>query len=526
MVQGTSMNTDPGKKTISFGAIAAMLMLLVTLLPVLLFKYFPTVDGPAHLYNATLIRGLVSGDSDWYRQFFYFNQVPVPNWTGHFFQALTGLFLPVWITEKFLLLIVLGMLPYAVFSILKAAGIKMGWQCVMVLPFLFTVLLYLGFFNYLIGVSVMLLMLNRILHWKTPVPLSGFLWLSAGTLILYFSHLLPLILLMGFSVLIFLINRKEIVAPAKVAMQMVGLFVLPIAGTIYSFRFKGIEGYQGKISRIDLTELLSWITSGQPFIGLNGDVEGRTASLFAIMLIVAALVALFYIVRKRMKLAGGFWLASAIDLLVLYLVVPDGIGGGGFISLRLLLLFFLFLVIWLLHLELPSLLRTALIVTSLFAAWYPSLYRIDSAKQLSADASAVIDAAEKLPPHSVLLPLNYSTHWLHINLSAYAGTRSGVVVLDNYEAKLVDFPLRWKPSAAPALSAGNFAQSNNPEIDVDGYEKKSGIKINVVSRWSYSNQVADTIATKTDTDIKRDFQLYDKSGNFEVFMRDGSYFSE
>lgn len=513
------MNADSRKIIEIFQAPVAMLLLLITLLPVLLFKYFPTVDGPAHLYNATLIRGLVTDQAAWYSQFFYFNEVPVPNWTGHFIQAVAGSVFPVWMTEKFLLLIVLGLLPYAIFRILKSAEIKAGWHLIMIFPFLFTVLLYLGFFNYLIGISVMLLLLNRIIHLKMPMTRYEILWLCLGTLILYFSHLLPLMLLMGFTVLAFFLNRKELISPVRVAIQLAGIFSLPLAGILYSFRNKGLEGYQGTVGWVEKPELVSWIFTGKTFIGLNGDVEGKSAAVFALMLMVALLTALFLIISKRMKSRGGFWLAAAVDLLALYFIIPDGVGGGGFISLRLLLLFFLFVVIWLLHLELPSLLQTSLIVVALFSAWYPLLYRIESAKQLSADAESVINAAELLPEHSVVLPLNYSTNWLHINLSSYAGTRSGVVVLDNYEAKQVDFPLRWKKSASPATSAGNFAQSNNPEIDVNGYEKKSGFTINVISRWSFSFEDADSTGKKTDAEIRKDFRFYAKQEQFEVFIR-------
>ncbi|MBK8416653.1 MAG: hypothetical protein IPL22_20360 [Bacteroidetes bacterium] len=45
---------------------------------------FLTVDGPAHLYNATIIREMLTGDQSLYALFFKFNEQLVPNWSGHF----------------------------------------------------------------------------------------------------------------------------------------------------------------------------------------------------------------------------------------------------------------------------------------------------------------------------------------------------------------------------------------------------------------------------------------------------------
>ena len=77
--------------------------LIINLLPVLVFKFFPTVDGPAHLYNSRLIIELFwqTGPLDTY---FSFNEI-TPNWLGHILLSFFQLIFPAYAAEKCLLLI-------------------------------------------------------------------------------------------------------------------------------------------------------------------------------------------------------------------------------------------------------------------------------------------------------------------------------------------------------------------------------------------------------------------------------------
>lgn len=76
---------------------------VLTLLPVLCFKFFPTMDGPAHLYNSNLINSLLFDNNETLHSFFIFNSLPVPNWTGHLILSIFNFFLPSFIAEKILL---------------------------------------------------------------------------------------------------------------------------------------------------------------------------------------------------------------------------------------------------------------------------------------------------------------------------------------------------------------------------------------------------------------------------------------
>ena len=90
-----------------------LLMTGINLFPVLIFKFFPTMDGAAHLYNSNLIGSLLFESNPQLNSFFCFNPEPVPNWTGHLFLSVFNCFLPAFIAEKVLLIFYFIGLPYA-----------------------------------------------------------------------------------------------------------------------------------------------------------------------------------------------------------------------------------------------------------------------------------------------------------------------------------------------------------------------------------------------------------------------------
>jgi hypothetical protein len=69
-------------------------ILLIYLWPILSCNPFPSIDGPAHLYNASIISTLLKSPLAPINQLFEFNTFPEPNWSGHAALCLFLQFLP------------------------------------------------------------------------------------------------------------------------------------------------------------------------------------------------------------------------------------------------------------------------------------------------------------------------------------------------------------------------------------------------------------------------------------------------
>ena len=85
---------------------------IILLNVILLFttKFYPTMDGPSHLYNVEVIKQLIAGNET-IAEFFDINPIAIPNWTGHFLLLLFRFFAPSWLAEKFLISLYIIMLP-------------------------------------------------------------------------------------------------------------------------------------------------------------------------------------------------------------------------------------------------------------------------------------------------------------------------------------------------------------------------------------------------------------------------------
>src|SRR5262245_42920722 len=57
--------------------------------------YFVTQDGPAHVQGSSLLLKAITGEPGLWREYYYLNPRPVPNWLGHLvLAALMAIFSP------------------------------------------------------------------------------------------------------------------------------------------------------------------------------------------------------------------------------------------------------------------------------------------------------------------------------------------------------------------------------------------------------------------------------------------------
>lgn len=504
-------------------AATALAVFLILLAPVLCFRYFPTVDGPAHLYNAAIIRDVWFSREPFFGRFFSFNSEPVPNWTGHLFMIIAGTVFPVWLVEKSVLLLIVTGIPAGVTIFVRSFGAKMDWHWLMLLPFTYTLILYLGFFNFLLSTVLLFLFLPML--WKPGYP-RGALSLAGMTLAVtavYFTHLLGFLLLGVFSLAGWLWQCRSGTGTRTCLHGMPRKMFCFLPGLVLSLSYfagRGMDGFRRKTEILPFHEIWKFIREGAPLAGLNGEVEVPFTSLFAMMLGALVLIALMNrIIRKERTAHPDLLLGCALILFAAVLFVPDGVAAGGFVTLRLLLLMKLFIVAWLMCQRLHGAISFAAGAVSVYVAFGSLSYRFETARELNREVSEMISLAEEMEEGAVVLPLNYSGNWLHINLSGYLGAAKRVLVLDNYEAVQSEFPLRWRELYNPGTSAGNFTQSLNPVIDPAGYERKSGVAVTHITRWRYVPDEADTVKKSTDEFVRRAFGRVVKQGSAELFSR-------
>ena len=101
-----------------------VLLLVVHLAPVWIFRFFPSQDGPSHLYNARLLTEMLEPANFQVRLFFEYSAALHPNLLAHVLLAALQLVVSPLVAEKLLLSLIVALFPLSLAYLLD--GIRRG----------------------------------------------------------------------------------------------------------------------------------------------------------------------------------------------------------------------------------------------------------------------------------------------------------------------------------------------------------------------------------------------------------------
>ena len=504
------------------------LFVFFTAVPVLFNTYFPTVDGPAHLHNANLLKHLWFLNNDFPRDFFDFNKHLNSNFLDHLWFALFGLFLPVSLVEKSILLFYVLSLPYSFRFLVKrlvADERSARLSSYLIFSFVYSFTFRIGFFNFCVGIPVLFWTLGLWIKNRDQLSTGKIFLLASLSTIVYLSHIFNFMLL---GIIIF-VNEIQYALYFRKIRQAFKQFLFPtlivLPGLILSVLFvvSNSSFKHSPPTYLSSDRLLQTIIDLSPVITLNYDSEVGFAHIILYTLCVLLLMVIIDFFRKRKQALHfrPYWLVSSLIVLLLFFVFPDWIASGGFISIRWALFFFLMLIVLIAAKGLPPnqlfLPVAVLLTTHVFFVSYHN----ERTKILSDDAATLVRAEEFMEDNTVLLPLNYSNNWIQINHACYMATQKNIVSLDNYEPTKPHFPLIWKQGEQVYDLMPKYGNRNPPCIDIDNYERATHHKIDYLSRFCFNGDTKDSCTALIELELKKRFELIYLSENkkMELYKR-------
>ena len=181
--------------------ILIIVLLIVHLAPIWIFKYFPTQDGPSHIYNAYVLKDYHKHENYKMREVFKLNLTLFPNWTSHALMALLMYIFPPIVCEKILISLCIGLLPVSLFYFLNA--INRGKTLFGLLGFIYAYnyLLHMGFYNFALSIPMFFFTLGY--WWKHKdemgsVNIAVLYVLLLGTYFCHYQSYLQLVLSLSF----------------------------------------------------------------------------------------------------------------------------------------------------------------------------------------------------------------------------------------------------------------------------------------------------------------------------------------
>lgn len=271
-VADQSRHAAPGSS--SWEARTFWVVVVLHLVPVWVFHYVPTQDGPAHLCNALILKEYGHSAAG-YEAFFELRSDPIPNLTTHLLLAALLYVVPTLVAEKIVIALYVLLFVGAFRYFLGAFGSRCRPLAWCGLLFVFNHCFWLGFYNYCLSLGLFWAALGYFLRRR-----GNRHWSQAGILALlflaqYFTHLLGFLLCLGSTVGATTLQRRG----RGRSIILVGVAALP--AVLLTAHYFGATGFfQTSSARRLVTQPVARLLGSEMATGLRQELAALDDEVF------------------------------------------------------------------------------------------------------------------------------------------------------------------------------------------------------------------------------------------------------
>lgn len=499
-----------------FTNIVFILLILFLLTKLWIFLYFPSQDGASHFENADIILKYNQAEQSVYKKYYQLNTKFDPTWFLHLIMAGALSVFPLILAEKVLLSVYIILFALSVLYALRGVNREAGFLAVLAFPFIDNYLFHLGFYSYSFALPLFFFFVGfwwkhkDRLRWIRAVPLALL------SLILYFFHLVPWgMAVVTFTVLAVWITvldmtgekkeqrsgglvfkndlRKRLFIPLLVFVPTLAAVFLFVSSreTIITSQFLGRSGLR-KLMTIDT------------LISYDFYEKYISTALFCLFALICIRILWQKAKTRHLNREDGFFIVAFV-FTVIYFAAPDvilksahGMVGGSMIKERTNLFPYFALLLWFASHKYKKSFRQSIHITAVILSLCFILLHSIKYYELNDYLAEYLSAAPLIKQESVVLPVSFSHKGktlegkeisprirTFLHLASRIAVEREVVELLNYEATTGYFPLLYRPDLNPYhhLPAEGILESEEPELDIMGYQERTGVRIDYVLLW-------------------------------------------
>ncbi len=450
-------------------------ILLINVAPVFGVKYFVTLDGGAHCNNVNIIRTLLIEPSSIYSNIYMINPEFVPNWSGHFVLVVLGFFFKYYISEKILIAIVLILLPVFFREIVKKIAPQNIFISFLFFPFTHYILLYLGFYNFTLGVLFFFILISFWL--KNHEKMNGYLYavLTCLFFAIYFSHLFVFIVSVLFVGIHILFSdgacaEKEAIKRLLKKGTPALLCALPFLFLTTNYFISRPAKAPAEVLYLPKEKIVKMIKEGEVFTTSYNEMPYAKIIVFILLFlfllaITNKLIRLWNADKKGdelklfLKKPAFVFLVLTILLFSLAFVLPNDDGYGGYITIRFVYLGLIFLLLFSSD---QTILGTGFNILLISVSSFLYFNIMESKKEgiswRSQERKVLEPAFDIITPNATVFHVNLAnkTDWLMGHMVENIGAEKSALILNNYEASKGYFPITWNCSQRTNYVAGEY----------------------------------------------------------------------
>lgn len=498
-------------------------------LPLFFVRYFASLDGPQHLYVSNIIAQLISGN-ELFKEIYSFNPLIIGNILGNYLLGLFNVFLPAWVAEKILLIIILLTFTGGFGFLVKTITGKLDYLALLIIPFSYHALFMLGYYNFSLALGLLFISLGLWQKIKDKFRLKWLLLMVITSLLTFYAHLVVfafMLLILGiytlYESLLKTIETKR--APIKYLFtRALILFLINLPGIILGFMyFRMVPGTEASSGGVDIIERLTYLWKLEILVGFVHEEEliyTRTIFFTILSLFIIALAYRLKFLRrdwqednniKKSNQINDFWLFLAFVLLGLFLILPDHMS----LPKRVLILIIPIAILWISAQKIPNVIRILTLVVTIFCTVSLRVIHLKYLKPLDNEIREVQHIENLIPENSIILTANYSQNWVKYHISHYIGIEKPLPDI-NSPAISELYAVSWNEINRPFLFIGTRNASEISTI----YQNKQTLRSTMISELiiitGYQNFLKADSTDKLKKLISNEFELHHLSLDMRI----------
>jgi len=451
------------------------LLLVAHLSLVWLLPFFPTQDGPSHLYNLVILHDLLNGGVEW-GKYYSCQLLAVPNLGFHMIAyPLLSLFSPE-ATERVFLSIYIVLMGISVPFYLRTFGKTVFPYAYLVVPLLFNFTLMMGFYSYSIAIPLYLIAFSCCFSLRSHSIMTRFFFYNLAGVVIYFMHLV------AFGIFVVSLASMVLAEVAGLRRKLTNLLKLaalmfPVILNMLIYLHNNSETFTNSSSQIMYT---SWQEKLLDFLMFSSVNLSPWQAVAGYVLLVIVLTLFTFGPRGvnedlKLELSSHDGNASSKScllyleavLVMLYLFAPFRWGETSYFNQRFPWVILL-LALPLMHVP-PRLfsvqtMSRLVVFTALLFLGVNSIVLFQKSTLIE---SFVEGLSLDFPKGALVMaykkPRDYFRTDVLIHAVSHYGLRKGVVNIGNYEAQFRMFPVHFK--TLPSIPSCNQALYETEAID-------------------------------------------------------------
>jgi hypothetical protein len=411
-----------------------------------------------------------------FHQYYDLRLAPFPNWLIYLILAPLILVVPALTAEKALLSLYVILVPLSVWYLLDA--IRPGKTLLTLASFglVYNFLLLMGFYNFVFSVPLVLITLGYWWKHQTALGWREIILMNLLCALIWLGHIVDYaIALFAIGLLALLQVRSGFKAFLKAMACILPSTTLFI---YYFFDSDIASSIQIHLTRTRILGLLRDLVSMKVLVSYNATqtlVAYLVSGLFGLLILSTVVTRLRSEGKWRVRFSRrDLFMLVCLCLLVLYLLLPWSMGGGGWLNDRFALLLTLLLLAW--FEEVPQRgwrIAFASLATLVALASASTIFM--AFDHYASDLAEYTAGQPVIQKGKVILPLLFNSSGdskrvgVYVNAASYLALDNGGINLANYEVQFDFFPVRFKDNFVPPKEWVEAVFGGPERIDLCGY---------------------------------------------------------